>query len=122
MTRFLNTVHMDGEENETYIFHSVRHLSDQVRWLGPLCNFSVFAFAPVNYFSVRAFSGTIKRPEGIADRFIRNMCAFFNYMFYGGSAPYILHKKRPLEPLMNVPSPCLTFSSQMELPKTFAGR
>ena len=75
---FIYYVHMYVEEKETYNFHSVRHVSDQVRQLGPLCSCSVFAFTPVKYLLVRAFSVTKRRPERIADRSIRNKYEFFN--------------------------------------------
>ena len=60
-----------GEEMQSYNFHSMRHLCDQVRRTGPLWNCSGFGFESANHFLLRALSGTIKRPERITDQFLK---------------------------------------------------
>ena len=57
---------------QSYNFHAMRHLCDQVQRAGPLWNCSAFAFESANHFLLRALSGTIKRPERITDQFLKN--------------------------------------------------
>ena len=67
-----NFVELYGEEMQSYNFHSMRHLCDQVERLGPLWNCSAFGFESANHFLIRALSGTIKTPESIVEIFIKN--------------------------------------------------
>ena len=61
-----------GEEKQSYNFHSMRHLCEQVDRIGPLYTCSAFAFESANHSLLRTLSGTIKRPERIVEVFLRN--------------------------------------------------
>ena len=52
---FKSFVELYGEELQSYNFHSMRHLCNQVRRLGPLWNCSAFGFESANHFLVRHF-------------------------------------------------------------------
>ena len=58
-----------GEEMQSYNFHSLRHLCDQVNRIGPLWICSAFAFESANHSLLRTLSGTTKRPERIVEVF-----------------------------------------------------
>ena len=64
---FVNFVRLYREQLQTYNFHSLRHLCDQVTRVGPLWNCSAFAFESANHYLLRALSGTVKRPEKVPE-------------------------------------------------------
>ena len=72
MNTFFGTFrHLYGEEMQSYNFHSMRHLCDQVLRIGPLWVCSAFAFESANHSLLRTLRGTIKRPMRIVEIFLR---------------------------------------------------
>ena len=51
-------VELYGRDSQTFNFHSLRHLCDQVRRKGPLSRNSVFGFESANSFLLKAVKGT----------------------------------------------------------------
>ena len=69
---FENFLDLYGLESQSFNFHTMRHLVEQVRRNGPLWLFSAFCFESANHQLLSALSGTIKNPEKMVDRFLKH--------------------------------------------------
>ena len=120
---FTNFVRLYGEDLQTYNFHSLRHLCDQVKNLGPLWNFSAFAFESANHYLIRALSGTIKKPERIAEQFVANKRTIFKHLEQRkGASSY--SDEEQFSKLTNVSLECQDFCEQTfaSAARTYMGR
>lgn len=59
-----------GVESQSYNFHSIKHLCDQVRKKGPLWNSSTFSFESANHFLLSSVRGSSKNLSHIVDNFL----------------------------------------------------
>ena len=73
---FENFVELYGIESQSFTFHTMRHLAEQVRRSGPLWMFSAFCFESANHGLLSAVQGTIKGPEAIVENFIKHQASF----------------------------------------------
>ena len=74
---FLSTfLELYGEDSQSFNFHTMRHLIEQVRRNGPLWLFSAFCFESANHHLLSALSGTIKNPEKIVDSFFKHQASY----------------------------------------------
>ena len=72
---FQNFVELYDEKSQSFNFHTMRHLGEQVRRNGPLWLFSAFCFESANHNLLSAVQGTIKEPENIIERFVKHQAA-----------------------------------------------
>ena len=72
---FQNFVELYDEKSQSFNFHTMRHLGEQVRRNGSLWLFSAFCFDSANHNLISAFQGTIKEPENIIERFVKHQAA-----------------------------------------------
>ena len=77
---FENFVDLFGTDSQSYNFHTMRHLVEQVRRNGPLWLFSAFCFESANHQLLSALSGTIKYPEKMVDRFLRHQISYGDFL------------------------------------------
>ena len=61
-----------GLSSQSFNFHSMRHLVEQVRRIGPLWLFSAFAFESAHNQLLSAVSGTIRNPEKMLEKFLQH--------------------------------------------------
>ena len=73
---FENFVDHYGEESQSFNFHTMRHLSEQVKRNGPLWCFSAFCFESANHCLLSAVQGTIKEREAIVEQFIKHQASY----------------------------------------------
>ena len=73
---FENFVELYGIESQSFNFHTMRHLAEQVRRSGPLWMFSAFCFESANHGLLSAVQGTVKGPEAIVEHFIKHQASF----------------------------------------------
>ena len=73
---FENFVDLYGEDSQSFNFHTMRHLSDQVKINGPIWCFSAFCFESANHCLLSAVQGTIKEPEAIVEQFIKHQASY----------------------------------------------
>ena len=59
-----------GVDAQSFNFHMMRHLVDQVRKIGPLWLFSAFSFESAHRELLTGVCGTIKKPEKMLERFL----------------------------------------------------
>ena len=72
---FSNFVDLYGADSQSFNFHTMRHLFEQVRRNGPLWCFSAFCFESANHGLLSALQGTIKEPEAIVEQFIKHQAS-----------------------------------------------
>ena len=77
---FSNFVELYGEDAQSFNFHTMRHLVEQVKRNGPLWLFSAFCFESANHSLLSAVSGTIKTPEKIVERFLKNQVSYDEFL------------------------------------------
>ena len=82
---FQNFVHLYGEESQSFNFHTMRHLVEQVKRNGPLFLFSAFCFESANHMLLSALSGTIKNPEKMFIRFLKHQRLFEQQSMQNGT-------------------------------------
>ena len=73
---FENFVELYGIESQSFNFHTMRHLAEQVRRRGPLWMFSAFCFESANHGLLSAVQGTVKGPDAIVELFIKHQASF----------------------------------------------
>ena len=73
---FENFVDHYGEDSQSFNFHTMRHLSAQVKRNGPLWCPSAFCFQSANYCLLSAVQGTKKEPEAIVEQFIKYQASY----------------------------------------------
>ena len=76
---FSNFTELYGDESQSFNFHTMRHLVEQVRRLGPLWLFTCFCFEGANHELMSALRGTIKHPEKMATRFLEKQLNYAEY-------------------------------------------
>ena len=69
-------VEIYGSDSQSFNFHTMRHLCEQVKRNGPLWCFSAFCLESANHGLLRAVQGTIKEPEAIVEQFGRHQASF----------------------------------------------
>ena len=74
-TFFENFVDLYGADSQSFNFHTMRHLCEQVRRIGPLRLFSAFRFESANHGLLSAVQGTNKKQESIVEQFIKHQTA-----------------------------------------------
>ena len=62
-------VELYGSDSQAYNFHSLRHLSDQVRRFGPLWRCSLFGFESANNILLKSVVGSLKSLSHVVDNF-----------------------------------------------------
>ena len=67
---FSNFVKIFGVDSQSFNFHTMRHLVDQVRRIGPLWLFSAFAFESAHRELLTSACGTVKFPQKLVERFL----------------------------------------------------
>ena len=65
-----NFVELYGSDSQSFNFHSLRHLGEQVRQKGPLWRNSAFAFESANHFLLSSVNGTKKSLSHLVDSFL----------------------------------------------------
>ena len=75
---FDNFVDLYGQDSQSFNFHTMRHLCEQVRRNGPLWLFSAFCFESANHCLLSAVQGSIKKPESIVEQFVKHQAAVSN--------------------------------------------
>ena len=75
---FDNFVDLYGQDSQSFNFHTMRHLCEQVRRNGPLWLFSAFCFESANHGLLSAKQGSIKKPESIVEQFVKHQAAVSN--------------------------------------------
>ena len=66
----LDFVNLYGKDSQSFNFHSLRHLCDQVSRKGPLWRNSAFAFESANHFLLNSVQGTVKSLSHVVDNFL----------------------------------------------------
>ena len=72
---FSNFLELYGEDSQSFNFHTMRHLCEQVKRNGPLWFFSAFCFESANHHLLSAVQGTVKEPQAIVEQFIKHQVA-----------------------------------------------
>ena len=72
---FKDFLELYGANSQSFNFHTVRHLCEQVRRNGPLWLFSAFCFESANHNLLSAVQGTIKEPEAIVEHFVKHQAS-----------------------------------------------
>ena len=62
-------VELYGKDSQSFNFHSLRHINQQVRRKGPIWRNSAFAFESANHFLLNSVSGTKKTLSHLVDNF-----------------------------------------------------
>ena len=75
-TFFENFIELYGENSQSFNFHTMRHLGEQVRRKGSLWNHSAFGFESGNHHITTVLAGTIKNPEKLVKRFFEHQSCF----------------------------------------------
>ena len=65
-----NFAQLYGSDSQSFNFHSLRHLCDQVRRKGPLWRNSAFVFESANHFLLSSVQGTRKSLSHVVDNFV----------------------------------------------------
>ena len=78
---FDNFLTLYDSDSQSFNFHTMRHLVEQVKRNEPLWQFSAFGFESANHNLLSAVSGTIKNPQNIAERFLRHQSAFESHFY-----------------------------------------
>ena len=73
---FDNFVDLYGPDSQSFNFHTMRHLCEQVKRNGPLWCFSAFCFESANHGLLSAVQGTVKEPEAIVEQFVKHQASF----------------------------------------------
>ena len=73
---FENFVEIYGENSQSFNFHTMRHLCEQVKRNGPLWSFSAYCFESANHCLLSAVQGTVKGPEAIVEQFLKHQASF----------------------------------------------
>ena len=73
---FENFVEIYGENSQSFNFHTMRHICEQVKRNGPLWSFSAFCFESANHCLLSAVQGTVKGPEAIVEQFLKHQASF----------------------------------------------
>ena len=73
-----------GRESQSFNFHALRHLANQVKKFGPLWLYSAFSYESANHLLLRTVSGLIKNPETIVEKFL--VAQFTETKFYSKSS------------------------------------
>ena len=108
-----------GEAMQTYNFHSMRHMCDQVRLSGPLWNCSAFGFESANHFLIKSLSGTIKHPEKIIETFLwKKQIAILRNQSNLISEPGV----KQFSNLTCASDECVRFAESSGLPRSLMGR
>ena len=67
---FRNFLTLFSVESQSFNFHAVRHLPEQVKMLGPLWLHSAFSYESANHMLIRTVKGSIKQPDKIVYNFL----------------------------------------------------
>ena len=113
---FEDFVQLYGEELQTFNFHAMRHLVEQVKRNGPLWSFTAFGFESANGQLTTSVPGTIKNPKKLIEKFIKHQKAHVDYLMASET-----DKKCCLENLTNVSENCKQFSRNLGV-KLYFGR
>ena len=111
---FSNFTEIYGTNMQSYNFHSMRHLFNQVRRVGPLWNTSAFSYESANHFLVKNVAGTVKSPEAIVEAFLKSKEVFM----YDGTEPDF----ETLKNFSKVSTDCHNFCKNFPDPQDFFGR
>ena len=72
---FKDFLELYGANSQSFNFHTMRHLCEQVRRNGPLWLFSAFCFESANHNLLSAVQGTVKEPEAIVEHFVKHQAS-----------------------------------------------
>ena len=108
---FSNFVEIYGVISMSFNFHSMRHLVEQVRRVGPLWCFTAFSFESCHYQLMSALSGSVKTCQHMVERFVKHKVAFEQE--HKQSSSHVSGERDKCRLFTKVSADCLLFCSEM---------